>query len=75
MLQGLSPVAAGVGIGLVSAMAITRVLQSLLFGVTVLDPTAFGGAAMMVVLTSAVACYVPGRRAARLDPMTALRYE
>jgi len=67
-------VAGGVaGIGL--AFAVTRWIQSFLFGLSAMDPLSFGGAAVLLVLVGALAGYLPARRAARIDPTVALRYE
>ncbi len=73
--QGLALTAIGVVIGLVAGAAGAQVLRSLLFGISALDPVAFGGAALLFGLVSLVASYLPARRAARVDPMVALRAE
>lgn len=63
----------GISVGLVLALAVTRLLGSLLFGIHPSDAVAFVGVALVLVLATSVACYVPGRRAARLAPVAALR--
>jgi putative ABC transport system permease protein len=71
--QGLRLVLAGVAIGVVGAIALTRVIQSLLFHVNATDPYVFGGIAVLFVMVVLAASYIPASRAARLDPMAALR--
>jgi putative ABC transport system permease protein len=73
--QGVAVAAIGVGIGVAAALVLTRALQGLLYGVTATDPLTFGAMPVLVMLIAALACYVPARRAAALDPLLALRYE
>jgi predicted permease len=73
--QVLILVATGVCVGIVSAIAISRVLSGLLLGVSSRDPMTFAGISVLLAAVALVACYLPARRAARLDPSTALRCE
>jgi len=73
MKEGMMPVAAGIAVGLIGATAIARVMQSLLFGVDALDPATFAGVAVALTAVALLACYVPARRAMRVDPAGMLR--
>ncbi len=73
--QGLTLALCGVTLGLAGAVAAARVLQSLLFGVRATDPLTFGAAALVLLAVALLACWIPARRAARVDPLVALRCE
>jgi macrolide transport system ATP-binding/permease protein len=73
--QGLTLVLIGTGVGLTIALALTRVLKSMLFGVSATDPLTFGVIVTLMILVGFLACYLPARKATKVDPLVALRYE
>jgi putative ABC transport system permease protein len=73
--QGLAPVLGGLAAGVVAAIFVTRLINSLLFGVSAHDPLTFMTVVLVVTAVAAVASYIPARRATKVDPMVALRYE
>ena len=73
--QGARMALIGVAAGLAGSLALTRVMAKLLFGVSAYDPLTFLAVACLLILVALAACYIPARRAMRIDPMAALRYE
>ena len=73
--QGMAPVVIGMAVGIAGALALTRLMSNLLFGVEPNDPLTFGSIAVVLGFVALLACYIPARRATRVDPIVALRYE
>jgi putative ABC transport system permease protein len=73
--QGLRTILIGLVIGFAGSLAITRTMASLLFGVTATDPITFAAVIALLVAAALLACYIPARRATKVDPIVALRYE
>jgi predicted permease len=73
--QGLRTIFIGVAIGITGSLVLTRTVESLLFGVTATDPLTFAGVTLLLVGAALLACYIPARRATKVDPLVALRYE
>ena len=73
--RGLRPILLGLAVGLGGALAVGRLIESLLFGVSSRDPMTFGVTALLLVAVGLAACYLPARRAASLSPSIALRHE
>jgi putative ABC transport system permease protein len=75
LAQGIKPVVLGLGIGLIGALAVARIMKSLLYQVSGADPTTYGWIATVLLIVAFMAAYLPARRAARVDPILALRWE
>jgi putative ABC transport system permease protein len=73
--QGMRLALTGVAVGLAGEFVVSRILSSLLYEISGADALIYAGVSILLVLIALVACYIPARRAARVDPMVALRYE
>jgi len=73
--RGMTLAFLGVGLGALGSLALTRLMSSLLFGISATDPATFAGAALLLTALALLACYLPARRAVRVDPTIAMRYE
>jgi ABC-type antimicrobial peptide transport system permease subunit len=75
LIESMRPVVVGMGLGIVLAVGISQALKALLFGISTLDPAAFGAVSIFLGVIALLASYIPARRATKVDPMVALRYE
>jgi putative ABC transport system permease protein len=75
LMQGMGLTVAGIVIGLAASLILTRVMSSLLFQVSAIDPVTFTSVVLFLTFVALLACYLPARRAMKVDPMIALRYE
>ena len=73
--RGVALAGLGAALGLLASLALSRLMTSLLFGVSATDPYSFAGVAVFLLAVAALASYIPARRASRVDPAEALRYE
>jgi len=73
--QGTRLTLLGIGLGIIAALAVTRLMATLLFGISATDALTFTAVALLLALVALGACYIPARRATRVDPIVALRYE
>ena len=73
--QGLRMTLAGIVLGIVLAASLTRLMSSQLYGISARDPLTFAGVALVLIAVALITCFIPARRAMRVDPIVALRYE
>jgi putative ABC transport system permease protein len=73
--QGLTLAAVGVAVGIGAGIGLTRWIASMVYGVSARDPATFAAVSILLLLVALAACYIPARRAMRVDPLVALRYE
>ncbi|MCA1849660.1 MAG: FtsX-like permease family protein, partial [Acidobacteria bacterium] len=73
--EGMKLVAVGILLGLTLSYALTHLIASALYGISAADPLTFGGVSLLLATVALLACYIPARRAMKVDPMVALRYE